>query len=78
MKTLLMLITISQLCHASFKASQCSQWCKDFPDMNYDDGEWNEKKETCRCYHDYDRHSMGMMKMPFTIKKAPPDNSSSL
>jgi len=79
MKTLLILITITQLCQASYKAGQCDQWCKDFPDFYYDGGEWSEKEKRCRCYHDYDNQFMGsFMRIPITIKKTPPENSGYL
>lgn len=78
MKALIVLITISQLCQASFKAGQCDQWCKDYPDFYFDGGIWQEKTKECRCFIDFDRHSMGMMRMPYTIKKTPPENGASL
>jgi len=78
MKTLLILITLGQLCQASFKAGQCDQWCKDYPENLYSGGVWMEKEKKCRCFEDFSAEEMWIMRMPYTIKKSESSDSTSL
>lgn len=79
MKTLIAILALNILPANNFKAGQCDQFCKMFPDGWFKGGVWLEKEKSCRCFDDFSPEEMGIMRMPLTIRKTPePGNSISL
>ena len=66
---LILMVTISQLCQGSYLQGQCNQWCKDFDADLYSGGVWMLKESKCRCFTDFSRSDMDVMKLPFKIRK---------